>query len=1042
MSEPTRHISGRLKQTNKRHNKLGHASKRGVDRRLAAGGRVEKPPKPGRRRHKPGAEHQRSKFPSKDSEGAGRANRLNRARQIAAERRKQMVLKRRFGAGQGEGAPKTLCVVGLSGNADDLAFRVRQLVLAVGERAVNSEGAPGFVTTMASQRFKQRFSVLTPPCSDTVAVLDAVKVCDALVVVVEASTDGASFVNNTGVDTLCCARAQGLPNVVVVMSGLSAIPAKQRSAAKKLCQRFVGTELGEASKIVEVDDLFKGAGQAAQAAQLVRVLSETPSKDLSFRRGRSYMLAQSSRLVPATQDDGSPLPSSSASSSSATATDLEISGYVRGVPLSVNSLVHLTGIGTFRMRRVVHAVDPCPRRLTKGKGGAGSSSSSSSSSSSAATASATGALAVADPARQDSLEQTAEPDQLMGEQSFISEAELRAADARVAADAATKAALVGVAGAAAGGTEEMSIHQAWIAAAKEGAAMAGGANMFGDYDDDDDEDDPVLGALDGRGVPIGQAARDLVHGRGAGGGAMAMMPGGGNGGGGAADGMDLDEDEDDKHKSAAQVRAEAQAMRQQRRMEMQEAQDEDVRFPDEVDTPLDVPARIRFAKYRGLKSFRSSPWDPKESLPEDYAHIFQLANFQLSSKNALRRADALQRLLEKRQMARLDSSKRKMQEKKMQKRQQQQKQKKTTKSNGSQHMAVDEDEDEDMTMDSAEGGDGGVSGGRHGVTDADLNACALPGRFVTLVLADVTAEQMQAHPAHAPLVLSSLFAHENRVSVMHFLVQKSTTTCEDPVKSKDQLDVMCGFRRSIGVRPVFSQHNINSDKHKFERFLQPGRFTCASAYFPISFGSTPTLIMKTMPNGTKQLVASGCVSGACLSFVTFRRGRLYSHRLSDPCFFHIPHFPLTLSASQHRDERRPRPDHPQEDRAHGVPAQVQEAGRHCQVHVLQPGGHHVVQACRAAHETRHVGPHPAVGGAAREHEGHLQRGPPRPRHGLHEPVQAGLPKASRGEPWQAAAVFRGCCWRRPDPGGKRGGQRGRRLLAASMIYDTVRSAVE
>jgi pre-rRNA-processing protein TSR1 len=64
----------------------------------------------------------------------------------------------------------------------------------------------------------------------------------------------------------------------------------------------------------------------------------------------------------------------------------------------------------------------------------------------------------------------------------------------------------------------------------------------------------------------------------------------------------------------------------------------DEEFPDEVDTPTDVPARQRFAKYRGLKSLRTSPWDPKESLPWEYARIFAFENFVRTQKNVLARA--------------------------------------------------------------------------------------------------------------------------------------------------------------------------------------------------------------------------------------------------------------------------------------------------------------------------------------------------------------------------------------------------------------------
>ena len=293
------HVSGKLKQSNKKHKKIGHASKRGVDRRLATGGRIV---------GNPNKNKSRKKFPTKLTEGAGRANRLNHSRQIAAERRKQMVLKRRFGAGSGGGAPKVLCIVGLSQNADELAYAVRTLVLGLADRSPHeAKTSPGFVSTMYTERFRQRFTILTPPANDTVAVLDAAKVCDVLVVVIEASSDATSFTSNVGIDTLCCLRAQGLPSVVGVQTNLTTIPAKQRSNAKKLGLRFFETELGTNSKVIEVES----SNPQSSANLLCRVLSETPSRILNFRRNRSFLIADSMEFAAPTLDHGAVIHDSS-----------------------------------------------------------------------------------------------------------------------------------------------------------------------------------------------------------------------------------------------------------------------------------------------------------------------------------------------------------------------------------------------------------------------------------------------------------------------------------------------------------------------------------------------------------------------------------------------------------------------------------------------------------------------------------------------------------------------------------------------------------
>jgi len=206
---------------------------------------------------------------------------------------------------------------------------------------------------------------------------------------------------------------------------------------------------------------------------------------------------------------------------------------------------------------------------------------------------------------------------------------------------------------------------------------------------------------------------------------------------------------------------------------------QDLQFPDELDTPEKTPARERFAKYRGLKSLRTSPWHPMESLPREYGYIHQLRDFRALQKSVLVEGEAMQ---------------------------------------------------------------------AEWVANGTLPEGAVaPGSYVELRLAGAGAERAMEL---APLVLGSLLEHETKLSVVNCLVQPLAV--DEPVAARDELVLHCGLWRRA-VRPTLSEHNLNSDKHKLERFAEAGRWTVASAYAPITFGANvPALLFRG-----DELVAAG-----------------------------------------------------------------------------------------------------------------------------------------------------------------------------------------
>lgn len=568
--------------------------------------------------------------------------------------------------------------------------------------------------------------------------------------------------NITREKILSAVRAQGLPSVVGVVQGLEKLTSKAQTDSKKYGQRFFQTEFGEAVKIVYQD------------TTLIRTILAMTPKVIYWREARSYMLGVATTVTPSSTTTGN--------------VTLEISGYLRGKPLSVNQLVHITDVGTFQMSQITAAQVVRKKCLDDDMSGKSDIC-------------ALGnleceVLALSNPKYQEDLRYEAEYDPFAAEQTWPTEEELANAESDKREN---KQRLAG----------ELSEYQAaWMVSDPEDDLDEEGDKVM-DQDANSSEDE----------LPVDQSFCRVKSKK-------------------SVTDEDDDDDDDDDNMSVDEESPAVRAAKLEAYRERKREEKEQMEFPDEVDAPSNMAAKTRFARYRGLKSLRTSAWDPKESLPTDYARLFQFEDFAMVQRRAIERGKNAEQAIRA-------EYRRKMH---------------TSRSRGSSIASAMEDVDDSSRKT------------RASFTESEFgeSGYVVSGIFVTLQIPEVPMEQLQKRLACGPLILGCLLKHENRLSVLNFSIQRSALFT-DPVKSKQELEFHVGFRRFRG-RPVFSDQNLKSDKHLLQRFLPQNGWSVATTYGPTTFQPASVLIFRA--NGTlmsNELVASGTLKNVNPDRIVLKR---------------------------------------------------------------------------------------------------------------------------------------------------------------------------
>ena len=427
-------------------------------------------------------------------------------------------------------------------------------------------------------RFKQNIEYI-PVQRELLRVLDACRVADFVVFILSSFEE----VDETGELLLRAIENQGVSNILTVVQDMDQVePPKRRPQILTSLKSFINHFFPEQEKVYSLDSY-------QDCANVIRSLCTTTPKGIRWREDRSWMLIEDVQWPSIGNDP------------SLTQGEVVVSGVVRGKGLKANRLVQVGDWGTFQINKITAAALP---NLKKRKADE---------------------MAIDEFQEETTLEA---PDEHQEQLADLASDDVTMNDDNGPAISEAPSEKRGV---LLDDHHYFSDDETHLPEAPKrlpkGTSSYQAAWFLGDMSDSGSDDEDLLEEDDDVAMGIPPLPQDGLEGLDQ---AAQRDPTEFGASEYPQSEMFLDPSPDE----------EAEELAAYRLLRKNEA-NKDLEFPDEIELHPNVLARERLARYRGLKSLRTSNWETEEDRahePDGWNRLLQVPNYKGAKPQALREA--------------------------------------------------------------------------------------------------------------------------------------------------------------------------------------------------------------------------------------------------------------------------------------------------------------------------------------------------------------------------------------------------------------------